>query len=165
MTRQLFRFDTAASTGSWQAIDDVVMGGVSASRFAWSAEGWAVFSGVVSLANNGGFASVRAPVAAPAGGGTAFLLTVRSDGQRYKFSVRTDQGFDGVAYQAVFQPPAAEWVTLSLAVADFVPSWRGRIVANAPPLDPARLQQLGLLIADRQEGSFRLEVRAIELAD
>jgi NADH dehydrogenase [ubiquinone] 1 alpha subcomplex assembly factor 1 len=165
MTKQLFRFDTAASTDSWQAIDDVVMGGVSASRFSWRAEGWAVFSGVVSLANNGGFASVRAPVAVHDGGGAAFLLTVRSDGQRYKFSVRTDQCYDGVAYQAVFQPPAAEWVTLRLAVADFVPSWRGRSVDNASPLDPARLQQLGLLIADRQEGVFRLEVRAIELAD
>jgi NADH dehydrogenase [ubiquinone] 1 alpha subcomplex assembly factor 1 len=52
-----------------------------------------------------------------------------------------------------------------LATGDFLPTWRGRIVDNAPPLDPARAQQLGLLIADRQAGGFRLEVSAIELAD
>jgi hypothetical protein len=124
-----------------------------------------VFSGFVSLANNGGFASVRSPSFAALGGGGAFLLTVRGDGKRYKFSVRTDTAFDGVSYQAAFQPPPGEWVVVHLAAGDFLPTWRGRIVDNAPPLDPARAQQLGLLIADRQAGGFRLAVGAIELAN
>ena len=141
------------------------MGGVSSSAISYVPGGRAVFSGSVSLANNGGFASVRSPSFAALGGGGAFLLTVRGDGKRYKFSVRTDTAFDGVSYQAAFQPPPGEWVVVRLAAADFLPTWRGRIVNNAPPLDPARAQQLGLLIADRQAGGFRLEVGAIELAD
>jgi hypothetical protein len=124
-----------------------------------------VFSGFVSLANNGGFASVRSPSFAALGDGEAFLLTVRGDGKRYKFSVRTDAPLDGVSYQAAFQPPPGEWVVVRLAAADFLPKWRGRIVDNAPQFDPARAQQLGLLIADRQAGGFRLEVVAIELAE
>ena len=45
----------------WGSLDDVVMGGVSESSFARMQSGReAVFSGRVSAANNGGFASVRA---------------------------------------------------------------------------------------------------------
>jgi NADH dehydrogenase [ubiquinone] 1 alpha subcomplex assembly factor 1 len=165
MTVSVFRFDAPESVAGWRAIDDAVMGGVSSSAISYVPGGRAVFSGALSLANNGGFASVRSPSFAVRGGGGAFLLTVRGDGKRYKFSVRTDAAFDGVSYQAAFQPPPGEWVVVRLAAADFLPKWRGRIVNNAPQLDPARAQQLGLLIADRQVGEFRLEVAAIELAD
>ncbi len=165
MTLSVFRFDAPESVSGWRAIDDAVMGGVSYSAISYVPGGRAVFSGSVSLANNGGFASVRSPSFAALGGGGAFLLTVRGDGKRYKFSVRTDAAFDGVSYQAAFQPPPGEWVVVRLAATDFLPKWRGRIVNNAPQLDPARTQQLGLLIADRQAGVFRLEVGAIELAD
>ncbi|EXI77482.1 MAG: Complex I intermediate-associated protein 30 (CIA30) [Candidatus Accumulibacter appositus] len=163
MNTSVARFDTPDSVADWYAIDDAVMGGVSASQMTYDADGHAVFSGAVSLANNGGFASVRSPVTTPVGdGASAYLLSVRGDGKRYKFSVRTGPDFDGVAYQAGFQPPSGEWTLVRLALADFVPTWRGRVLANAPTLLPSRIQQLGLLIADRQAGTFRLEIRTIE---
>jgi NADH dehydrogenase [ubiquinone] 1 alpha subcomplex assembly factor 1 len=165
MTLSVFRFDAPESVSGWRAIDDAVMGGISSSAISYIPGDGAVFSGFVSLANNGGFASVRSPSFAALGGGGVFLLTVRGDGKRYKFSVRTDAAFDGVSFQVAFQPPPGEWVVVRLAATDFLPKWRGRIVDNAPRLDPARTQQLGLLIADRQAGVFRLEVGAIELAD
>jgi len=34
-------------------------------------------------------------------------------------------------------------------------------VPGAPPLDPARVRQIGLMIADRQAGPFALAVRSI----
>ncbi|EXI81312.1 MAG: Complex I intermediate-associated protein 30 (CIA30) [Candidatus Accumulibacter sp. BA-94] len=158
------RFDTPEAVESWYAIDDRVMGGVSTSGMALDREGHAVFSGTVSLANNGGFASVRSPVMASGSvDGSACLLSVRGDGKRYRFSIRTDAEFDGISYQAALQPPAGEWTILRLAAADFVPTWRGRVVGHLPPLDPACAQQIGLLIADRQLGPFKLDLRAIEL--
>jgi hypothetical protein len=42
-----------------------------------------------------------------------------------------------------------------------MPTFRGRVVATAPPLDPGRVRQVGLMIADRQAGAFRLAVRSI----
>ena len=165
MTISFFRFAVPESLTGWRAIDDVVMGGVSSSSIAYRAGKGAVFSGLVSLANNGGFASVRSPSFAACGGDGVFLLTVRGDGQRYKFSVRTDAACDGVCYQAAFQPPPREWVVIRLTAADFLPKWRGRVVDNAPQFNPARIQQLGFLIADRQAGEFRLEISAIELVD
>ena len=143
------------------------MGGVSASRMHHDPAGHGVFSGEVSLENNGGFASVRAPVRPPeaAAGASACLLEVRGDGRRYKLNLRTDDNFDGITHQAGFAPPAGEWAWVRLPLADFVATWRGRPVTAPDTLAAAQLRQLGLLIADRQAGPFRLEVRAIALGD
>ncbi|WP_313951639.1 CIA30 family protein [Accumulibacter sp.] len=166
MKTSICRFDTPDAVAGWYAIDDRVMGGVSASRMAFHTKGHAVFSGSLSLTNNGGFASVRSPlIASKSMGGAACLLTVRGDGKRYKFSIRTGAEFDGVNYQSAFQPPAGEWTTIRLAAADFVPTWRGRVLDHLPPLDPSSAQQVGLLIADRQMGPFKLDLRVVELVD
>ena len=164
MKTPICRFDTLEAVAAWYAIDDRVMGGVSASRMVLDPKGHAVFSGSLSLVNNGGFASVRSPVMASGGaGGSACLLTVRGDGKRYKFSIRTGPEFDGISYQAALQPPAGEWTEIRLATADFVPTWRGRVVDHLPPLDLSCAEQIGLLIADRQPGPFKLDLHAIEL--
>jgi hypothetical protein len=146
----------------WNPINDSVMGGVSHSQLRYDPAGHAVFAGHVSFENNGGFASVRCqPCDLGRKEVVAYLLEVRGDGKRYKLNLRTDNGFDGVNYQARLEPPAAIWTTCRLACADFLPSWRGRPVPDAPPLDTARLRQIGLMIADRQEGPFALAVRSI----
>lgn len=162
MSRELFRFDSAASVTDWYAIDDAVMGGVSRSRLRHDAAGHAVFEGVLSLDNRGGFASVRSrPRDLGAAGAVAYLLEARGDGRRYKLNLRTDDAFDGVNYQAEFEPPAGAWASVRLPLDAFAPTFRGRHVPGAPPLDPARLRQVGLLIADRQAGSFSLDVRSM----
>ncbi|MBK6336402.1 MAG: CIA30 family protein [Betaproteobacteria bacterium] len=162
MMRVLFRFDHEGSVAGWRAIDDAVMGGVSASRLAWADAGHALFTGVVSLAQGGGFASVRSPPADLAlPGATCYLLEARGDGRRYKLNLRTDDSFDGINYQAAFAPPADGWSLLRLPIADFRPRFRGRTVDSAPPLDPARVRQVGLMIADRQPGPFALALRSI----
>jgi NADH dehydrogenase [ubiquinone] 1 alpha subcomplex assembly factor 1 len=162
MTSILFDFSDPASVASWSPIDDGVMGGVSQSRLRHDTAGHAVFAGHVSFENNGGFASVRCrPGDLGRQDVVAYLLHVLGDGKRYKLNLRTDDGFDGVNYQARFDPPAGAWTSCRLASADFLPTWRGKPVADAPPLDTARVRQIGLMIADRQEGSFRLAVRSI----
>ena len=159
----MIRFDRPESLAGWHAIDDAVMGGVSHSRIGYDPAGHAVFSGIVSLANNGGFASVRCRVIEPCRESImACELTVRGDHKTYKLSVRVGPEFDGVSYQARFQAPPGDWTRIRLQVRDFVPSWRGRSVPDAPLLDPTKVQQIGLLIADGQEGPFRLEIQSIK---
>jgi hypothetical protein len=86
------------------------------------------------------------------------VLRVLGDGRVYKFTVRTDDGFDGVQYQVRFTPPADEWHEARLPVESFSATFRGRIVPGAPPLDPARVRALGLMISDKQAGPFELLV-------
>ena len=59
MLVELFNFSDPQSVDAWRAIDDRVMGGVSHSGLRHERAGHAVFEGDVSLAQNGGFASVR----------------------------------------------------------------------------------------------------------
>ena len=162
MSRPLIDFASAATVARWSAIDDAVMGGISRSQLSHDPAGHAVFSGIVSLEHNGGFASVRSPtLETNASGASVCRLEFLGDGKRYKLNLRTDNTFDGVNYQVAFTAPSDVWTQLSLPLTDFQPSFRGRLVPGAPAFDPARLQQIGLMIADRQAGPFALAIRSI----
>jgi hypothetical protein len=159
----LFDFQTATTSPAWQIVNDDVMGGVSTSRFQMLTNGDAVFSGMVSLENNGGFASVRSqPACADLTGCDSFWLRTRGDGRRYKFTVRTEAGFDTPLYQLAFTTKRGEWEEHRLAFKDFVPTFRGRILTDVLPLNPAKVASVGFLIADKQDGAFRLEISGIK---
>lgn len=165
MMIELFDFSDPRATESWRAIDDRVMGGVSRSHLRHDRAGHAVFEGEVSLAQNGGFASVRSsPSECGQAGATACLIEARGDAKQFKLSLITDDGFDSVNYQASFSPDTSHWQTISLPIASFRASFRGRDVPGAPLLDPARIRQVGLMIAARQAGPFALDIRRIALA-
>jgi len=143
--------------GTFQVINDGVMGGVSRSRLE-PASGCMSFTGEVSLENYGGFASFRGPVRFPAGA-KALLLTVRGDGRRYKLTLRPDDDAGTAQYQAAFVA-SEEWSTLRFLPADFQPSFRGRAV-DAPVVKLADVRYVGLLISDKQSGPFAIELREI----
>ena len=161
----LFDFADPAEAHAWASIDDRVMGGISKSRLRHDAAGHAVFEGNVSLERNGGFASVRS---APADRGKAAalscILEVCGDARRFKLNLLTEDAFDGLNYQAAFTPEPDRWQSLRIPLAEFRPSFRGREVLGAPPLDPARIRQGGLMIAEREVGPFALAIRRISLA-
>jgi NADH dehydrogenase [ubiquinone] 1 alpha subcomplex assembly factor 1 len=146
-------------TGTWVKVNDDVMGGVSESALRFTSEGTAVFEGVLSLDNYGGFASVRTyPKDYALGGYDGLMVRVRGDGHQYRLRLRTDRYLDGTAYEVKFATGPDVWLTVSAPFSDFVPTFRGRQVRTAPPLDGARIQQIGFMIADKQAGRFWLEI-------
>ena len=157
--KTLFDFKAVTHSPTWEVVNDDVMGGVSTSQFEVLTNGGAVFSGTVRFENNGGFASVRSsPVGENLAGLTAFVLRVRGDGRRYKFSVRTGTGFDTPLYQCSFTTKPGKWTEHRLPLKQFVPTFRGRVLSGEPPLDPAKVTSVGFLISDKQAGPFRLEI-------
>ena len=165
MRPPLFDFSDPYAASAWRAIDDRVMGGVSRSTLRHDPAGHAVFEGSVSLERNGGFASVRStPGEHGLPGADTCLIELRGDNKQFKLSLLTDDGFDSVNYQASFAPAGNDWQTLHLPLADFRASFRGREVTHAPALDPARIRQVGLMIAARQAGPFALHIRRISLS-
>jgi hypothetical protein len=132
------------------------MGGVSQSRIRQEAEG-VVFEGEVSLRNNGGFASLRGPVAW-ADGTSALELAVHGDSKRYRLLLRMDSAPGAASYQCDFEALGLQ--THRFAAADFQATFRGRLV-SAAPLAFARVVEFGILIADKQEGPFVLQLRHI----
>ena len=164
MNKPLFRFDAPGAVQGWQAVDDRVMGGVSTSSLRHDAAGHAVFEGEVSLAFNGGFASVRSPAQdLGLAGARDCVIEARGDSRRYKLNLFTGDGLDATAYQAAFTPVAADWALVRLPLAAFSAMFRGRVLPGARPLEVARLRQVGLVIGDRQAGPFRLDLRCISL--
>jgi NADH dehydrogenase [ubiquinone] 1 alpha subcomplex assembly factor 1 len=165
MPTVLFDFCVPTVADAWSAIDDRVMGGVSRSRLRHDRAGHAVFEGEVSLAQNGGFASVRSTAKAMGHpGAEACLIEVRGENKQFKLSLFTDDGFDSQNYQSGFAPTGDDWKVLRLPISAFRATFRRREVPGAPALDPARIRQVGLMIAARQAGAFALDIRSISLA-
>ena len=158
----LFDFADPTHVEAWEWVGDPVMGGVSTGSFVGVAGGVAVFAGTVSLAQGGGFASVRsAPGVFDLSGYEGILLDVRGDGRAYKLSLRTDPWFDAVAYQLRFATRPGARDEHRLPFSAFRPTWRGRPVPGAPPVEPARIASFGLVAGDGLAGPFRLEIAAI----
>jgi len=162
MTKVLFDFTDPNTVAGWHAIDDRVMGGISRSALRNAPTGHAIFEGKVSLERNGGFASVRSS-AGERGlpGAETCLIEVRGDPKQFKLSLLTDDGFDSLNHQASFTPSGGSWQRLHLPLNEFRATFRGRRVLEAPPLDAARIRQVGLMIASRQAGPFSLDIRQI----
>jgi len=157
----LFDFSDPETVELFHPIGDQVMGGVSSTMLFQEGD-HCVFSGKVSLENFGGFASVRSfPSRYDLGKFEGLELEGKGDGKKYKLSLTTDLRFDSVVYQARFTPAEGKWSVTRFPFSDFIPTFRGDQVSGAPPLDTSRIVTLGLLISDRQEGEFRLEVRKI----
>lgn len=167
MTEQvLFSFEDDEGPDRWTIVNDGVMGGLSRSRILLSDERTAVFEGRLSLENNGGFASVRSrPEAMPTAGTSRLAVRLRGDGREYQLRIRTSRAFDGVAYRWNFKTTAGEWTTIEAPYRDFVPTFRGRVLRDVPPIEPAAIRQLGILIADKDETPFRLEIDWIKAVD
>jgi monofunctional biosynthetic peptidoglycan transglycosylase len=149
------------SADDWFVVNDGVMGGRSSS--ALNREGGvAVFEGYLSLENNGGFASVRAPITDGAlSGASRIVLRVRGDGKRYQLRLRPGRRFDGVAFAAGFETRAGEWIIVELPVEAFEPTYRGFRPRGVGALDPSRIGQVGIMLTDKQDGAFRLELEWI----
>lgn len=158
----LIDFHATDEAARWHPIADGVMSGVS--HGAMHAEpANSVFSGELSLSNGDGFASLRRePHSYRLADYPGLCLEVCGDGRRYQLRLYSNQLIEGAAYRAVFQPPAGEWQRIALPWNAFEPVFRGRLLEDAPPLAPGDIQQIGLLIADRRDGPFRLALSRLE---
>ena len=156
--RILLDFEQSGDAANWTVINDVVMGGISNSRFVVEKPGTAVFSGVVSLENNGGFASANMkPAQFDVSDCDGIRFRVKGDGKSYKITLKNDGAFNGFSYRFEFTSKDGEWLTIDAPFSSFVPKFMGE-TTSAPPVDRARIKTFGFLIADKQNGPFRLEI-------
>lgn len=171
----LFDFSQSAppSDQTWGALDDVVMGGVSASSFQRQ-EGVALFTGNVSTANSGGFTSVRTRNFEPTlnlAGYAGIELQVKGDGQRYKFLIRDEDTWDSIAYSYSFDTTANEWITVRIPFAEMIPVFRAKTVKTGRSLNASQIRSLQLMLSKFEydgalnphfkPGEFQLFVRTI----
>ncbi|MCC4834332.1 CIA30 family protein [Shewanella sp. 10N.7] len=145
--------------------NDTVMGGISSSEINRDKrQDKPVFSGNVSLANNGGFASMEYRLLAIIPRANAVKLTVIGDGKRYQLRFKTPKLSFGEAYVAHFDTIAGQRTEHRFTPDDFNSQFRGRNV-NAPELLFEDIDRVGLLIADKQQGDFSLMLDTMTFTD
>ena len=159
---------------TWGAVDDVVMGGVSESTIRL-VDNTALFSGNVSTANSGGFASVRTKnfeTPLNLAGYAGVELRVKGDGKRYKFFIRTDPKWDGVAYSHSFDTEPHSWISVRIPFDTLIPVFRAKTMDFAEPLDPSKITSFQLMLSKFEynkelnpkfePGGFALQVESIK---
>jgi monofunctional biosynthetic peptidoglycan transglycosylase len=162
VTRVLFDFTRPEAARAWHGLHDGVMGGLSDGAMR-TAGACAAFEGVLSLANGGGFASVRAEIDPSATAGSAGVrVRVRGDGRAYSFVVKEDPASGDGLWRAPIGAPRGAWAEVEIPWAAFVKSVHGRPVESPPPR-AGRIGQVGLMIAKEGAGPFRLEVATVSL--
>jgi monofunctional biosynthetic peptidoglycan transglycosylase len=150
-------FTKPKTMGDCWIVNDGVMGGVSQSALRQDAQGM-FFEGVVSLENNGGFASMRSMVQFPPG--TQLLeLVAKGDGKQYKLVLRTALA-PRVNYAADFIAEPI-WQTHQFNLNQFKPTFRGQAI-NAPALSFADVIEVGILISNSQAGRFAIQLKTLQ---
>jgi monofunctional biosynthetic peptidoglycan transglycosylase len=162
-------FQSKNDIAAWRRVNDSVMGGVSRSSLTTEGQ-YGVFSGTLSLDNNGGFASVRRLWTPTEKMPNTELemkgkitLKVKGDGQYYQLRFRTNRYLDGVSYASGFQTKANEVTEHTFDLNDFVPVWRGRQLRNVAALAWEDIVQIGIMITQKQEGPFKLMIDSVSL--
>lgn len=161
----LVDLDDASEVANWTTVNDPVMGGMSTSRIAFG-DGGLVFSGSISLQNNGGFASARSPqdpdIGLRATGAKSLRVHALGDGKTYLLKVGT--AGQSWSYIQRFATEAAVERIYELPVEGFEPvGMRLDPAPDAPQtLNPSSISQVSLYILDKQQGPFELTVRKID---
>lgn len=169
-----FTNPTADIKDTWGAVDDVVMGGVSQSGIQL-VENTALFAGNVSTQNSGGFASIRTKNFDPSFNLAEYEgveLRVRGDGKRYKFFIRTEARWDGVAYSYSFDTQPNTWINVRVPFADLIPVFRAKTLKDGDRVDSSRICSFQLMLSKFEydgelnpnftPGGFALQVESIK---
>lgn len=155
----LFDFTNTELMTYWSVVNDGVMGGKSKSTIIRSTEDALLFKGELSLANNGGFSSMIAtfkPIDLSAY--TGIQCQIRGDGNTYALNLRDQLG--RVVHQKSFNTKINEWELIQIPFDELSPLVYGRPVTSKS-IDISSILSIQLIISDKQEGPFELEIKTI----
>lgn len=155
----LFNFSKKSNLGQWKIINDEVMGGISTGLIQVNESGNGVYSGHVSLKNNGGFSLVQYNMdRIDVKKYSAFILRVKGDGKKYQIRCKSgDQQRHSYIYSFTSKK---DWETLTIPFEKMEPFFRGNAL-KLPNYNGDTLAQVAILIGNNKEEDFSLEIDAI----
>ena len=161
-SKQIFMIDfrEQKDVDNWRITNDGVMGGKSKGYMLFK-EGHGVFSGNISLANNGGFSSVYRPIESLTPDIDSIIIDIQGDGLTYQ--LRAVANVDGyrLTYKHEFNTTVGQRQRLQFSLADFQATFRGRLISNAPTLKSEDIVEAGFLMTNKVAGKFSLSVNSI----
>ena len=142
---------------NWNIVNDTVMGGRSQATLKLINDTYADFSGYLSLENNGGFSSIRAYYPPDLANVKSIILKIKGDGREYNFRIRGNSN-SWASYTHSFDTIEGEWIEKELKIDDFYPVYRGYNLKDMPSLSEIIIKEIGIMISDKTEGSFNIEI-------
>ena len=156
----MINFTEQQSLDSWRITNDGVMGGKSQGQISLQANK-AIFSGDISLENNGGFSSVFRPIESLAKALETVTIDIEGDGLTYQLRMMVNLDGYRMAYKQSFDTVAGQQTQLSFTLADFQASFRGRDIPNAPVLESENIREVGFLVTSKVAGAFSLVIASV----
>jgi hypothetical protein len=144
----------------WRSLNDGVMGGKSQGGMTAS-QGHGIFTGYISLANNGGFSSVVRDIKPLIPAVDSLVIDVAGDGLTYQLRAIVYINGYRLAYKHDFSTVNRKRKQSTLLLSDFQASFRGRILSDAPPLLAKNITEIGLLVTSKNERQFTLNIFSI----
>lgn len=161
-TKAIASFGNEDALKSWTSVNDDVMGGVSKGGFKLSEQGTLLFTGKLSLENNGGFASIRMkPTDLKLDGMSGIVVRGKGDGRTYWVDLRVSDQMSASSYRAYLSTTAGEMKETTIPFTDFKLQAYGRELTTKP-INPAAIASVGFTIADKKEGPFSLEIESVK---
>lgn len=159
----VYDFNSNQNISDWRIVNDGVMGGISQSSIQMDDNGNAVFSGKISLDNNGGFASVRHETTLKNVQKYSYVnLRVKGKPSPYQFRIKKSKG-DAHSYIQEFEV-TSEWKTIQLKLSTFYPRYRGRSL-NLSNFEADVIEEIAFLIGNKKEEEFQLKIDKIYLSN
>ena len=159
--KTLFDFADPAAMRGWHIEDDGVMGGVSKGTFTRDRDGYAIFSGKVSLENDGGFSSAQCyfdPI--DVSSYRTAVLRVRGDGKSYRFIVESEK--DARHHYVANFKTTGEWQEIRIPLRQMYPVRRGNRL-DLPDYPGQTMAQVRFMIANGRDETFRLQIASVRL--
>ncbi|MDP5062451.1 MAG: CIA30 family protein [Maribacter sp.] len=159
--KSVFEFNKKSNIKQWHIVNDDVMGGLSMGLMQINLAGNGVFSGHVSLANNGGFCLVRHDVERiPVDKYSSFVLRIKGDGKKYAFRCKSGE-HQRHTYSYDFKS-GKEWQTIEIPFNEMEPVFRGEEL-KLPNYHGDYLAQIAIIIKNGIEEDFTLEIESIHI--
>ncbi|WP_339657245.1 CIA30 family protein [uncultured Maribacter sp.] len=159
--KSICNFSKSTKIEEWQIVNDEVMGGMSMSIIQINPEGNGVFSGHVSLDNNGGFCLVRHDLERiKVEGYSSFEIRMKGDGKKYQFRCKSsDQQRHSYIYPFI---SVKDWKIMTIPFKKMEPYFRGDSL-KMPNYHGDFLAQIAILIGNNKEEDFKLELDYINI--
>jgi hypothetical protein len=158
-----FGNDATVAT-EWVVISDNVMGGISTSSAVYTSTS-VILSGDISLANYGGFSSIKTkfrPFDLSKFKGVK--IRFKSRNQTFAFTLEDSRNWTQPNYKSTFSSKSVDkWEEVTLNFSEFKEYVVGEPTGNA--MDLRRLSnivRIGFITNDKKQGPFTLEVDYIE---
>lgn len=157
----IFNFNHNTNISDWKIVDDVVMGGRSNGTFKIDSDGNGVFSGDVSLENNGGFSSVRYQFEKiNTTKDSKVIIRLKGDGKEYQFRIKNNRN-TYYSYITNFKTNG-DWENIIINLKDLYPSFRGQTM-NISNFTGNSIEEIVFLIGNKKNESFNLILDKIEI--